>query len=148
MEEQRSQLDACLPTTGEFRQWSFQIDTFDFELAGNFAAFPIGLTAVAHQELESRLARQERIVLSQIAKLQLRVPDDLASIELFFIQDHAEQCAFAGAIATHKTHFCVVGQCCLSAVEQHLVAITLECILDLQQHSHAVSFLSKSEICQ
>ena len=48
-----------------------------------------------------------------------------------------EQRAFAGAVAADEPDLDVVGQRGLGAVEQHLVAVALAGVLDLQQHSHA-----------
>jgi len=100
-------------------------------LAGHFAAFPIGLAAVAHQEFEGCFARQERIVLPQIAKLELRMPNHLTAVEFLFIQDHAEQRAFASAIPPHEANLDIVGQRRFRAIEQHLIAVAFVSIFDL-----------------
>ena len=131
MEQQSGQLDARLPAAGEFRQRPIQVIAFDFELAGHLAAFPVGLAAVTHQEFEGRFARQERIVLPQIAQPQLRVPNHLAAVEVLFIQDHAEQRALASAIAPDEANLDVVRQCRFRAIEQHLVAVAFVSIFDL-----------------
>src|SRR4051794_13422120 len=52
MKQERRELDARLPTAGEFVQWPFEVGALDLELAGDFTALPVGLAAVTHQELE------------------------------------------------------------------------------------------------
>ena len=125
VQQQGRQLDARLPAAGELGDRPFEIGAFQLELAGDFAAFPVGLAAVAHQKLERRFARQERIVLAQIAQPQLGMADDLALVELFFAQQDAQQRALAGAVAADEADLDVVGDRGFGTVEQHLVAIAL-----------------------
>ena len=72
VQQQGRQLDARLPAAGELGDRAFEIGPLQLELPGHFAALPVGLAAVAHQELEGRLAGQKRIVLPQVAEPQLR----------------------------------------------------------------------------
>ncbi len=137
VQQQRRQLHARLPAAGEFDDRPFEIGPLELELAGHFAAFPVGLAAVAHQKFEGRFARQKRIVLPQIAEPQLRMADDFAPLEFFFAQQHAEQRALAGAVAADEADLDVVDQRHLGIVEQHLVAVALVSILDLHQHGHS-----------
>jgi hypothetical protein len=48
VQQQRRQLHACLPAPGELRDGSVQVGPLQFELPGDFPAFPVRLTAVAH----------------------------------------------------------------------------------------------------
>ena len=68
MEQQGRELHARLPAARELRQRPLQIGIFQFESTGHFAAFPFGLAAVAHQEVDGRFAGQKGIVLPQITK--------------------------------------------------------------------------------
>ena len=47
-----------------------EVGPLQLELPGDFAALPVGLAAVAHQEFERGLAGQKRIVLAQVAQPQ------------------------------------------------------------------------------
>ena len=62
--------------------------------------------------------------------------DDLAAVEFLFAEQDAQQRALAGPVAADEADLHVVGDRRLRAVQQHLVAVTLVGILDLQQHSH------------
>ena len=137
VQQQGGQFDARLPTAGELGNWAFEIIPFELELPGDFAAFPIGLAAVAHEEIVRRFARQERIVLPQVSEPQLGMPHDFAGIELDIAEQHAQQRALAGPVAADETDFHVVDDRGLGPVEQNLVAIALMSVFDLQQHSHS-----------
>ena len=76
MQKERSQFHACLPTTGEFTDRTVEVFSFQFELAANFAAFPVRLAAVSHHEFEGSFAWQKRVVLAQVADVELRMLDD------------------------------------------------------------------------
>ena len=108
MQKQSRELQASLPAARELGHRPFEVGPFEFELAGDFAAFPVGLVAVAHQEVEPGFARQKGIVLPQIAEPQLRMADYLAPVQLFIAQQDAQQGAFAGAIAAHESQFHVI----------------------------------------
>src|SRR5262245_8006615 len=71
MQQQRRQLDPRLPAAGQFGNRAIEHGSLELKLTGHLSAFPVGLPAVAHQEFVRRLARQERIVLSQIPEAQL-----------------------------------------------------------------------------
>ncbi len=114
----RRQLDARLPTAREFGQRPFEIGPLELEFAGDFAALPVGLTAVAHQELDRGFAGEKGIVLAQVAQPQLGVADDLAFVEIFLAQQNAQQGGLAGAVAADETDFHVVGDRGFGAVEQ------------------------------
>ena len=101
------------------------------ELAGHFAAFPIGLAAVAHQEFMRRFAGEKGIVLAQVSEPQFRMADDLADIEFDIAQQHAKQRAFSGAVSADESDFDIVDQRGFGAVEQHLVAVAFASVLDL-----------------
>ncbi len=83
MQQERRQLDARLPPAGQLGNRAVEILAFQFELTGNFTTFPLWFLTVAHQKIQRRLAGQKRIVLSQIADLQLRMLDDFTLLELF-----------------------------------------------------------------
>ena len=114
----------------------FEVGPLQLELPGDFAAFPVGLAAVAHQEFEGGLAGQKGIVLAQIAQPQVRMADDFAAVEFFLAEQDAEQRAFAGPVAADEADLDVVADGGLGAVEQHLIAVALAGFCDLQQAGH------------
>jgi hypothetical protein len=63
--------------------------------------------------------------------------DDLASIEFFFPEQHPQERTLAGAVAAHEPDLNVVRDGRIGAIQQHLIAVTLVNVLDLQQHAHA-----------
>ncbi len=140
VQQQGRQFHPGLPATGKLADRPFQIGPFELELPGHFAAPPVGLAAIAHQEFQRRLARQKRIVLAQISQPQLGMPDHFAHVQLFFADQHAEQRRLAGPIAADEADFHVVDDRGLGTIEQHLIAVTLMRILDLQQYSHRSAF--------
>ena len=75
VQQQCRQFHPGLPAAGKFADRPVEISPFELELAGHFAAPPVGLAAVAHQEIQGRLARLKRIVLAQISQPQLGMPD-------------------------------------------------------------------------
>ena len=100
VKEQRGQLHARLPSAGQFRDRAVEVGSLQFKLTSDFAAFPVGLSAVSHQELLRGFSRQERIVLAQVAQLELRVAKDFSGVEFFFAQKNPQQSTFAGAVPT------------------------------------------------
>ncbi len=136
MQQQRRQLDPRLPAAGELGDRPVEVGIFQLELAGHLAAFPVGLAAVAHEESECGLAGQKGIVLPQVAQPQFGVEECLATVEFLFAQEHAQQRRFTGSVAADEADLDVVGQRRLGPVEQHLIAVALVSILDLNQHRH------------
>ncbi len=132
MKQQGRQLDTGLPTSGKTRKWLLKIGTLEFKHAGHFPTSPIGLSAIAHQELKSVFTREKRIMLAQIPKTKPRMPNDLARIEFFFIEQNSKQRRFASPVSPDKADLDVVHQSTLGIVEQHLLAIVLVCVLDLK----------------
>jgi hypothetical protein len=51
VQEKGREFDAGLPTSGEVLHRGFEHLAFDFEFPGDFAAFPVGLVAISHEEL-------------------------------------------------------------------------------------------------
>ncbi len=88
VQQQLGQLHASLPAAGEVGDRSGEPIALDFEFARHFAAFPLGLAAVALQEFPGRFTGKKRIVLPQITQLQLRMTNDFALIELFLPQQN------------------------------------------------------------
>jgi hypothetical protein len=131
VQQESGKFDARLPAARELCERPFEISPLELELAGNFAALPVWPAAVAHQELKRRFAGQKRIVLTQVAELELGVADDLAPVELFLAQQDAQERALARAVAADEANLHIVGERSLGAVQQHLVAIALLRILDL-----------------
>jgi len=136
VEQQGGQLNAGLPAAGQLGDGAFEVRALQFESTGDFAAFPFRLAAVALQEIDRRLARQERVVLAEVSEPQSGMPHDLAPIQLFFAQQDPQQRAFAGPVAAHKTHLGVVSDGSLGVFQQDLVAVAFESVFDLEQHSH------------
>ena len=131
VQQQRRQLHARLPASGELGDGAVQVGPFQLKLPGDFSAFPVGLTAVAHQKLESGLPGKKRIVLPQIAQSQAGMADDFAAVEFFLAEQDPEQRAFAGAVAADEPHLDIVAQGGLGVVEQHLIAVALAGFGDL-----------------
>ena len=136
MQEQGSEFDAGLPAAREFLDRAGEQRALEFEPAGHLAALPVGLAAVAHQEGEGGFAGLEGIVLPQIAKPQPGMPDDFAGVEFLLAEDHAEERAFSRAVASDEAHLAVVGDRGTGLVEEHLIAVALRGILDIEQHGH------------
>ena len=59
VQQQGGQLDARLPAAGELAHGPVEHGVGKLKLPGDLAALPVGLAAVAHQEVEDRLARHE-----------------------------------------------------------------------------------------
>ena len=136
VQQQRRQLHARLPAAGELGDGAFEVGPLQLELPGDFAAFPVGLAAVAHQKFEGGLLGKKGIVLAQIAQAQARMADDFAAVEFFLAEQNPEQRAFAGPVAADEPHLDVVAQRGLGAVEQHLIAVAFAGFCDLQQAGH------------
>jgi hypothetical protein len=136
VQQKSSQLEARLPAPGELRDGPVQVGPLQLELPGDFAAFPVGLAAVAHQEAEGGFVGQKRVVLPQITQAQARMADDFAAVEFFLTEQDAEQGAFAGAVATDEAHLDIVAQGGLGTVKQNLVAVTFKGFGDLQETGH------------
>ena len=136
VEQQGRQFHPGLPAPGELGQRPFEIRPLEFELAGHFAALPVGLAAVAHEEFERGFAGLERVVLAQISQPQLGMADHFALVEFFIPQQHAQQRRLAGPVAPDEADFDVVDDRGFGAVEQDLVAVAFVRVFDLQQHGH------------
>ena len=50
VQQQCRKLHARLPAAGELRDRTFQVGPLQLELPSDFATFPVGLTAIAHEE--------------------------------------------------------------------------------------------------
>ena len=136
VQQQGRQLHARLPAAGELGDGAFQVGALQLELPGDFAAFPVGLAAVAHQEFEGGLPGKKGIVLTQIAQAQARMADDFAAVEFFLAEQNPEQRAFAGAVAADEPHLDVVAHGGLGIVEQDLIAVAFAGFGDLEQAGH------------
>ena len=90
VEQERREFQSGLPTTGELRDRTFEIRAFQLELTSDFAALPIGLLAVTHEEFERGLSGKKRVVLSEVAEPQVGMARDLAAIEFFLVENNAE----------------------------------------------------------
>ena len=110
VQQQGGQLGARLPAAGELADRAVEHRVGKLKLPGDLAAAPIGLAAVAHQELADRLAGEERIVLPQVAEPQLAAADDLAGVEFLVAQQDAAERRLAGPVAADEADLLVVGQ--------------------------------------
>ena len=137
VEEQGGELDAGLPASRELLHGAGEMLRFQLELAGHLAALPVGLAAVAHQEVERRFTGQEGIVLAEIAELEPGMADDLTGVEFLLPEDDPQERALAGTVAADEPDLAVVGDRGRGAVEQHLVAVALRNVLDVEQNRHA-----------
>ena len=117
VQQQGCQLHTRLPAAGKFGDGTFQVGPFQLKLPGDFSALPVGLTAIAHEEFESGLPGQKRIVLTQITQSQAGMANDFAAVEFFLTEKDPEQGAFAGAVAADEPHLNIVNQRGLGAVE-------------------------------
>ena len=140
VEEQGGELHTGLPTAGEFRHRTGESGSLDLELARHLAALPVGLAAVAHQEVEGRLTGVKGVVLPQVADSQPRMPHDLPGVEFLLTENHSEQGALAGAIAADEAHPPVVGDRRRGLIEEHLVAIPLAGVFDVEEDSHRMGW--------
>jgi hypothetical protein len=152
VQQKRGELDARLPTAGKLRDRPFEEGALDLELAGHFAALPVGLAAVAHQEADDGLARQERIVLAQIAHPQLGMEDHFAGVEFLFAEQNAAEGGLAGAVAADEADLVVVGEDGFGALQQDLVAVTFVSVFDLNENGHGAAnsggYWAKSDFSQ
>jgi hypothetical protein len=144
VQQQRRQLDTRLPAPGKLLNRAIQQRPLELEPAGHFAAPPIGLVAITHQEFEHRFAGHEGVVLPQVAQPQLRMANHFAFVQLFVAQQNAAQGRLARAVAADKSHFVGVGDRHLGAVEQGLMPIALMSVDKLQEHCHENSFIPKN----
>ena len=110
VQQQGRELHARLPAAGELGDGAFQVGPLQLELPGDFAAFPVGLAAVAHQKFESGLPGKKGIVLAQIAQAQARMADDFAAVEFFLAEQNPEQRALAGPVAADEPDLDIVAQ--------------------------------------
>src|SRR5689334_23108529 len=99
MQKERGELDAGLPAAGELGDRPIEVGAFQLELAGDFAALPVGLAAVAHQEFECGLIGQKGIVLTEVAQAKAWMSNHFAAIEFFLAEDNPQQRAFSGAVS-------------------------------------------------
>ncbi len=86
VQQQGGELGPRLPAAGELADRAVEHGIGELKFPGHLAAAPIGLAAVADQELADRLAGEERIVLPQVAEPELAAADDFAGVELFVAQ--------------------------------------------------------------
>ena len=86
VQQQGRELHARLPAAGERAHGLVQHDVGQLELPGDFAAPPVGLAAVADEEVENRFAFVKRIVLTEVAEAELLAARDFAGVELFVAQ--------------------------------------------------------------
>ena len=143
VQQQRGELGARLPTAGEFADRAIEHGVGELELPGDFAAAPVGLAAVAHQEFANGFAGLERIVLPQVADAQLAAADDFAGVEFFVAQQDAAERRFAGPVAADQADFLVIGQGAAGTVEQVLIAVALMGIDKLENDWHVSGQSSK-----
>ncbi len=132
MEQECREFHTRLPTTRKLRERPFEVCSLEFEFARDFAAFPIRLAAVAHQKFEGRLARLKRVMLPQVADLQLGMADNFSAIQFFLTEQHLEQRALSCPVPTDKTNLHIIRNRRFRAVEQNLIAVAFVSILDLQ----------------
>ena len=136
VEEQRGELDAGLPSAGELADRALELRGLELELAGDFAALPVGLGAIAHQKLKRRLAGEKRVVLAEIPEAQPGEADDVAGVELLFAEDDPQEGALAGAVAADEADLAVIGDRGGGVLEEDLVAIPLRGVLNVEENGH------------
>ena len=136
VQQQRSQFHARLPAAGELVDRPVEVGALEFKLTGHLAALPVGLAAVAHEEIQRGLAGLERVVLPEVAQLQGGMPDHVAAVEFLLAEQDAQQGAFPGAILADEAHLDVVADAGLGLVEKNLLAVTFGGFRDLKQDGH------------
>ena len=67
-----------------------EVCPLDLELPGHFAAPPVWLAAVPHQEFQGGFVRQEWVVLPQVTEAEVRVADHLAAVQFLFAEQNAQ----------------------------------------------------------
>jgi hypothetical protein len=130
------ELDTRLPSARKGLQGCFEISPLNLELASHLTAFPIGLTAVPNQELESVLPRQKRVVLSEISDFQFGMANDFASIQLIVPQNALEQRRFSGAIASDESNLGIARKGAFGGFEKNLITVPFVGVSYLEQNRH------------
>ena len=90
VQQERREFEARLPAAGELRHRAVEVRALEFELPGDFAALPVRLLAVAHQEFERGLAGNKGVVLAKVPEPQAGVAKDFAAVEFLFAEQHAQ----------------------------------------------------------
>ena len=134
--EEGGELDAGLPAAGELADGALELRGLELELAGDFAALPVGLGAIAHQKLKRRLAGEKRVVLPQVAQPQPGEANDVAGVEFLFAEDDPQEGALAGAVAADEADLAVIGDRGGGVLEEDLVAIPLRGVLNVEENGH------------
>ena len=109
VQQQRGELHAGLPTAGERSHRLMQHHVGQLELPRDFAAAPVGLLAVAHEEVEHRLAVEKWIVLPKVAEAQLLAPHYFAGVEFLVPQQNPAERALTGAVAADEPDLLIIG---------------------------------------
>ena len=78
------------------------------------------------------LAGKKRIVLPQIADLQLGMPDHFATVELFFPQQNSQQRTLARPVPADEPDFDILSQRRFRSIEEHLLTVGFVSVIDLQ----------------
>ena len=132
MQEQRGQLHARLPSARQFPDRAFEVSAFEFKLPCDFTTLPIGLATISHQKFERSLARQERVMLTQIADLEARMANDLSRIELFVSQEATQKSGLSGAVSSDKPDLGIARDSTFGIVEQELFSVAFIGLFDLK----------------
>src|SRR4051812_16838406 len=72
VQQQRGQLSTRLPAARKLADGAIEHGIWKLKLPSNFAASPIGLTAISHEEIADGFAGLKRIVLAQIPSRNCR----------------------------------------------------------------------------
>ena len=91
VQQQSGQLDTRLPSSGQLLDGTVEVRSLEFELPGHFAAFPVRLLAVPHEEIERRFSRIEWVMLTQIPDAEVGTPYNFAAVEFFGAEQDTQQ---------------------------------------------------------
>ena len=83
-----------------------------------------------------RLAREKRIVLTQITDLQIGMANDFTAVEFFFTEQDSQQRTFSSPVPSDESDLHIVRNRRVRSIQQYLLTITLVSIPNLHQHSH------------
>lgn len=138
------EFDPRLPAAGEFADGAGELVALDFKLTGHLATLPVGLAGVAEEKIERGLAREEGVVLAEVAEPQPGMADHVAGVEIFVAEDDPQERAFPRAVAADKAGFPIIRDRGGGVVEKHLVAIPLRRIPDFEENRHAQDYTGRS----
>ena len=111
--------------------------TLEFKLSGDLSTLPFRLTGIAMQKVECCLIWLKGVMLSEVAKPESWMPDNLTSIEFFFSENDTKEGTFAGTVSADETRLSLICDGGRGLIEQDLIAVPFRCIPNFKQNRHA-----------